>query len=115
MQAHHFEIGSVDHSGAHFARFAQADHAETYHRKIAELLDRFHPGLQILNLRNRKRHVLDAHPRRALANVDQPVFVAIDERAEQHASHHTEDRCVRANTECEGQHHGNGQAFGAGQ
>ena len=115
MQTHHFEIRSVHHPRAHFARLAQPDHAESHHRKIAEFLNRFHPRLQVLNFRNRERHVLDAHPRRALPNIDQPVFIAIDQRAQQHAAHHAENCRVRADSQRQRQHHGDGQPLGARQ
>ena len=45
--------------------------------------------------------VADAERGRALADVDQAIFVAIDERTEQHAADDAEDRGVGADAERE--------------
>ena len=50
---------------------------------------------------------------RALADVDEPVFVAIDQRPQQHAAHQRENRSVRADAKRQGEYHGHGQPFGA--
>ena len=54
-------------------------------------------------------------PRRALADVDQPVFVAVDQRPQQHAAHQRENCGVGADAEGQREDHGNGQPFGACQ
>ena len=52
-------------------------------------------------------------PWNALADVDQAIFAAIDERAEKHAAHDAEDRGVGADAERERHHDGGGQTLGA--
>ena len=54
-------------------------------------------------------------PGRALADVDQAIFVAIDERPQQHAADDAEDRGVGADAERERHDDGGGQALGAQQ
>ena len=73
------------------------------------------PARRSLHLRHRERGVLGADARRALADVDQPVLVAVDERPQQHAPHHAEDRGVGADAEREREDDGDGQALGARQ
>ena len=46
-----------------------------------------------------KARVLDADARRALADVNQPVLIAIDQRPQQHAAHQRENRRVGADPE----------------
>ena len=71
--------------------------------------------LEIVDLRHREGRVRRAEPRRALPDVDQPVFVAIDQRAQQHAADDAEDRGVGADAERERDHDGGGEALGAPQ
>ena len=52
------------------------------------------PRPHVLNLGDRERDVLAADPGRALADVDDPVFVAVDQRLEQHRANQAEDRDV---------------------
>ena len=46
---------------------------------------------------------------RGLPDVDQPAFVAIDERAQQHAPDDAENRGVGADAERQREHYGDGQ------
>ena len=64
------------------------------------------PCLQVVDLRHRELGVLGADAPGGLPDVDQPVFVAIGERPQQHAADHAEDRGVGADAERQGQHHG---------
>ena len=54
-------------------------------------------------------------PRRALADVDQPVLVAVDERPQQHAAHDAEDGGVGADAERQRDDHRDGQSLDPGQ
>ena len=54
-------------------------------------------------------------PRRALADVDQAILVAVDERPQQHAADDAEDRGVGADAERERHHDGRGESLGAQQ
>ena len=54
-------------------------------------------------------------PLRALADVDQPVLVAIDQRPQQNPAHQGEDRGVRPDAQRQRQHHGYRQPFGTHQ
>ena len=55
----------------------------------------------------------NADAARALADVDQPVLVAIDERPQQHAAHQAEDGGVGSDAERQGENHGDRKSFGA--
>ncbi len=112
MQSHHVEIGAVYDAAADFARFAEANHAEADGREVAKFADGFDARLHILDFGDGEVDVFDADARCALANVDQAVFVAIDERAEEHAANHAEDGGVGADAQREGEYHGDGEAFG---
>src|SRR5262249_46937631 len=70
---------------------------------------------EVADLRHRKRHVLPAEARRALADVDQAVFAAIDQGAQQHAAHDAEDRGVGADAEGQGDDDGGDQTLRAEQ
>ena len=70
---------------------------------------------QVAELRDRKVGVLDADAARALADVDQAIFVAVDERPQQHAADDAEDRRVGADAERQGDDDGDGQALDPGQ
>ena len=83
--------------------------------EIAELADGLDARLQVLDFGNGERLVVDADAGRALADVDQAIFVAIDERAEEHAADDAEDGGVGADPERERENHGDGEAFGVGE
>ncbi len=71
--------------------------------------------LQILDFGDGEGGVFDADAGGALANVDQAVFVAIDERAEEHAADHAEDGGVGADAQRESENHGDRQTLGVRQ
>ena len=56
---------------------------------------------EILDLGHGERRVLGADSRRALADVNQAILVAIDQRPQQHAADDAEDRRVGADAERE--------------
>ena len=58
---------------------------------------------------------LDRDARRALADVDQPRFVPIDERPQEHALDDAEHRRVGADAQREGHDDGQRQPFGASE
>src|ERR1019366_3667190 len=113
LQSHYLEIRSADDAGTDFARLAETDHGEADGGEIAERTHGLDTGAQILDLRDGEIRVVDAEAARALANVDQAVLVAIDQRPQQHAAHQGEDGGVGADAQGEGGDYGYGQAFGA--
>ena len=74
---------------------------------------RFDTVAQIVNLRHGERGVVNAHAARSLADVNQPILVAIDERSQQHATDQAKDGGVGSDPECQGENHGNRKSFGA--
>ena len=54
-----------------------------------------------------------ADPGRALPDVDQPVFVAIDQRPKKHAAHQREDGRVGADTQRQREDHRDCEPLGA--
>ncbi len=96
MEAHDLEVVATDHASLHYAGFTQADHSEFGGREIAERAQGFNAGAQIQDFWHGERCVVVACARGALADVDQPVLVAIDERLEEHTAHQREDGGVSA-------------------
>src|ERR1019366_9737947 len=113
LQSHYLEIRSADDAGTDFARLAETDHGEADGGEIAEPTHRLDTRAQILDFRDGEIRVVDAESARALANVDQAVLVAIDQRPQQHAAHQGEDGGVGADAQGEGEDYGYGQPFGA--
>ncbi len=71
--------------------------------------------LQVAQLGHGEVSVLDLDPGRALADVDQPILVAVDERPQQDTADDAEDRGVGADAERERDDHGEGQTLDPGQ
>ena len=111
-QSHHVEERAVDDARSHRARLAaQPRHREFDRGEVAERADGGDARLEIVDFRDRERGVLRAEAWRALADVDQPIFVAIDERPEKHAADDAEDRRVGADAERECEDDGGGEAL----
>jgi len=89
-------------TGLNFARLAEADHGETGGGELAERAEGLDAGTQIVNLGNGKRGVFVADAKGALTDVDEPVFVTIDEGLEEDAAHESEDGSVGADAERQG-------------
>ena len=83
--------------------------------KSPNALSVFTRGAQILDLRHGERGVVGADATRALADVDQPILVAVDQRAQQDAAHQREDGGVGADAEGQGEHHRNRESLSAGK
>ena len=109
------EVVAVDDAGLDDARLAEADQREFDGREFAERFDGGGPLADVFDLGDRERHAVDAESRRALADIDQPLFAAIDERAQQHAADDAEDRGVGADAERQRDHDGGGKSLRAQQ
>jgi hypothetical protein len=72
-------------------------------------------SVQIVHFRHREGHVLGADARPALSEIDQPIFIAIDERPEENAAHDAENGGIGADAERERDNDGGGETFGAQQ
>ena len=115
VQPHHLEIRSADDARTDFARLAEPGHGEPNGGEVTERAQCLDAFLQIVNLRHRERNVVGANAVRALADVDQPVLVAVDKRPQEHTAHHTEDGRISADAERQGEHHGKRKPFRARQ
>jgi hypothetical protein len=89
-----------------YARLAQADHGELEGRELAEHAQGFNAGAQILDFGNGEICVLVAGAWGALADVDEPILVAVDERLEEYAAHQRENGGVCADAQGQRQDHG---------
>ena len=67
----------------------------------------------VLDFGHGKRGVVLSAGGRALADVDEPVFVAVDQRLEQHSAHQREDGRVGADAQRQREDHNRRQAFAA--
>jgi hypothetical protein len=79
--------------------------------ELAEAGDRSCSCAQILDFRYREVRICGAKPRRALPDINEPIFFTVDERFEKHATNDTEDRRVGSDTERQGHNHRHGQTF----
>jgi hypothetical protein len=99
----------------HSTRFTESGHRKAHLGEIAELADGADAGFEILEFGNGERCVVFSHAGGALADVDEAVLVAVDERLEQHSAHQREDRCVRPDAERQREDHNGRQPFAAHQ
>ena len=113
MQAHDFKVGTANDSGADFARLAEAHEREADHREVAEFAERLDACLEVLDFRDGEGGVVAADAAGALANVDEAILVAIDERAEKHAANHAEDGGVGADAKGESEDDGDRKTLAA--
>ena len=80
VEADDREIVAADNAGLHFARFAQAHHRKPDLRKISKFGNCLNAGLQVLDFGDGEMFIIHADAAGALLNVDEPVFIRIDER-----------------------------------
>src|SRR5712691_1723666 len=113
VETHNIEECAADDTSLNYARLTQADHREFGGGEIAEGAQGFNAGAQVLDFRHRERCVHVASARGTLADVDEPVLVAVDEGLEEHAAHQGEDGGVGADAERECQDHSQRQPLRA--
>ena len=83
--------------------------------KSPNALRDFTRRLEVPQLGHGEVRVLDADAPGGLAEVDQPVRVAVDQRAQQHATNHAEDGGVGADPQRQRHDDGERQALGAAE
>src|SRR6266851_270647 len=105
VEADYVEVVAADDAGLDLAGFTQADHGGTEGGEVTERGQGFYAGAQVLDFGHGECHVFVADARGALADVDQPVLVAVDERLEQYAAHQREDGGVGADAQRQRQDH----------
>ena len=111
MKAHHVEIRAADNATLNGTRLTEADHGEVHGGEVAKRAQGFHARAQILYLGYGKRSVFVADAGGALADIDQPVLVAVDKRLEQDSAHERENGSVRADAERQRENHGDRQPW----
>src|SRR6516162_2157255 len=113
-KAHHVEERTTDDARLdHAGLAAETTQREVHRGEVAEGGDGRDARLEVVQFRYRERDVLGAEAGGTLADVDQLIFVAIDEGAEEHAPDDAENRGVGADTERERHHDRGGEAPGA--
>src|SRR6516162_5340658 len=80
MQPHDIEICPAHHAALNFTRFTEANHREAHRGEVAELFDGLNAGFDVLDFRDGESRVFGPDVGSTLANVNEAVFVAIDER-----------------------------------
>jgi hypothetical protein len=115
MQSHDAEIRSAHHAGAYLARLAQADHREPHGRELPDLAQRFDARAQILDFRHGKSSVLGSDAAGALGDINQPVFIAVDQGTQQHAANQGKNGRVGSNSQRQREDDRRRKAFGASQ
>ena len=78
-------------------------------RVLRDIGERRRARAEVAYLGDGEEHVLAAEPVGRVAEVDQPVAVAMGQRLEQHAAHDAEDRGGGADAEREGDHDDRGE------
>jgi hypothetical protein len=111
VETHDFEVRAVGDASLNYARLAKADHGELDGRELAERAQGFNASTQILDFGHGERCVLISGAGGALADVNQPILVAVDERLEEHAAHQREDGRVGADSQRQRQDHGDRKSF----
>jgi hypothetical protein len=115
-QAHDLEERPVDHARLDQAGLEpESDHRELDGREVAERGDCRRARLEVVDLGHGERHVLERETFGGLADVDQPIGFAVDERPKEHAANHGEDGGVGADAEGKRDHHRGRQRLGAEQ
>ena len=114
-EPHHVEVAAADDAGTDDARFAKADHREIDGGELADGGQRLGAGANVPNLRDGELGVVDPDAGRALTQIDEVLFVLVDQRPEQHPADDAEDGGVGANTQRQRQDDRDGEALDAGQ
>ena len=114
-QAHDLEVRAPDDARTHHARLAEANHRELNRGKVAERVERADARAQVLDLRHREDRVLDPPAGRALADIDEPIFIAIDQRPQENPADDAEDGGIGADAERQGDDHCDGQPLDPGE
>jgi hypothetical protein len=113
---HDLEERPVDHARGDEAGLpARADQREVHRGEVAERADGLRARFEVADLGHGEGEVVGADAECGLADVDQPVGIAVDERPQQHGADDAEDGGVGADPERERHHHGQREALGAEQ
>src|SRR5262249_39452292 len=110
-----FETRPADDARADLAWLPQADHREADGGEIAERGQRLDALAHILDFRHGERDIFGADAARALSDIDQPVFAAIDERPQKHTTHHAENGGVGPDAERQRERHRDSQPFSSSE
>ena len=114
-QTHYIKIVAADDAAVNDARFAESDHRKVHLREIAEFAEGADAALDILDFGHGKGGVVLSAGGGALADVDEAVLVAIDERLQQHSTHEREDGRVGADAQRQREDHNGREALAAHQ
>src|SRR5439155_13394565 len=114
-EAQHLEVVSVHDARPHLAGLAEADGRKVDGGELAYGRECRDPLAEILDFGDGERRVLGADAAGTLPDVQDAVFAAVDERAEEHGADETENSRVRANAERKGGDDRSRQRLGAGE
>src|SRR5262249_55031510 len=86
MKAHEVKAGAAGDDAFNGTGLTQADHRATHGGEVAERAQGLNAGLEILDFGHGERNVVVANAGSALPDIDQPGFVAVDQRLQQDAT-----------------------------
>jgi len=112
-QAHHREVVSRDEADVDLRSGLVLDEIQRDRRILGDLAERLRGRPEVVDLGNRERDVVAPLRLGRLAEVHEPVAVAMRQRAEEHTAHGAEDRGVGTDAEAQGEDDGEGEAGGA--
>ena len=115
MKAYDFEIGAAHDGSLNFSGLTEAHHAHADGRKITKFRDGVDAGFEVLDFGNGEIDFIHADPLGALLNVNEAVFIGVDERLKQDAAYQAEDGGVGADAERQSSDDGEREAWGAHQ
>src|SRR6516162_5788761 len=111
MQSHDLKVGTAHHSRAYLARFTQAHHREADRGEVSKRADGLYAGFQVLDFRHGEPRVFELQSRRTLPDVDQPVLIAIDQRAQQNSPDEAENRSIGSDSQGQSKDDGDRKAL----
>src|SRR6202041_3184074 len=102
-QTHDFKIVAAGDATLNYAGFTESDHRKIHRREIAKLAHGVDAGFYVLDFGHGERCVVLSHAGGALADVHEPVLVAVDERLEQYPAHERKDGSVGPDAKRQGE------------
>ncbi len=110
-KAHDVEVRASDHPSSDHTRFAQADQREVDGGEVAKGGQRLDLRPKIPDFRDRELGVLGSDPARALTDVNQTIFILVDQRPEEHSPDDAEDGRIGTDAQRQGEDDRNRQPF----
>ena len=114
-QPHDVEVVAGDETDIDANSVALAPKRVDHRRVLGDAAEALRTSAEVVDLGDGEHDVLAARAVDRVAQVDEPVAVAVRQRLEEHAANDAEDRGIGADAEPQGKHDGDGEAARAGE